>query len=104
MIVLNVQSRDRGQLEAVAELILKDRLAIDVNIQSDVERFTYKDGGIEKRTHHVLRARTKALLFPLIDRRLREAFGNDLPELFSVPIIHMDWDQTLQLRQDIEDV
>jgi len=104
MIVLNVQSRDRSQLEKVAELLLKDRLAIDVNIQSDVERCDYKHGVLEKRRHHVLRARTKALLFPIIDRRLREAFGNDLPELFSVPIIHMDWDQTLQLRQDIEDV
>lgn len=104
MIVLNVQSRDRSQLEAVAELLLKDSLAIDVNMQSDVERYYLRDGVMEKRPHHVLRARTKALLFPLIERRLKEKFGYDLPELFSVPIVHMDWDQSLQLRQDIEDV
>jgi uncharacterized protein involved in tolerance to divalent cations len=104
MIVLNVQSQDRGQLEVAAELMLKDRLAIDINIQSDVERCSLNDGVLEKHRHHVLRARTKALLFPLIDRRLREVFKDDMPELFSVPIVNMDWDQILQLRHDIEDV
>ena len=104
MIVLNIQSDDRGQLEAAAELILKEKLAIDVNIQSNIERFTFFAGNLERRKHHVLRARTKALLFPLIERRLREQFDRNMPELFSVPIIHMDWDQTRQLRQDIEEV
>ena len=104
MIVLNVQSEDHTQLEVVAELILKERLAIDVNIQSEVERYILNDGMLEKRVHHVLRARTKALLFPLIERRLREVFNNEMPELFSVPIVNMDWGQILQLREDIEDV
>ena len=104
MIVLNIQSHDRGQLEVAAEVMLKDRLAVDINIQSDVERCFLEDSVLVKKKHHVLRARTKALLFPLIDRRLREIFKDDMPELFSVPIVNMDWDQILQLRQDIEDV
>ena len=105
MIVLNVQSPDIKVLEEAAEILLHQHLAIDVNIASGVNRHTLEDGNVVVRPHCVLRARTKALLFPLIDRRLRERFaGDNMPEVFSVPIVNMDWDQIVQLRNDIEDV
>jgi len=104
MIVLNIQSDDRKQLDEAAELLLKERLVIDINIRSDIERYTMKEGKVDKRMHHVMRARTKSLLFPTIEKLLRTQFKINMPELFSVPIIHMDWDQTLQLRDDLEEV
>ena len=104
MIVLKVVSTDRNQIEEIAVLLLQKHLAIDIDLKTNVERLSLKDDQLQRSYVHELSGKTKALLFPGIDKMLVEEYGERLPEVYSVPIIHMDWDQTLTLRQEILDV
>ena len=44
--------------------------------------------------------KTKALLFNTIDELLREKYPNNMPTLFSIPIVHMDWEQADELVKE----
>ncbi len=104
MIVLKVVSPDINLIEDVAHVLLKKHLAIDVDIRKDIDRMSLSDQGLQRTPVHELSAKTKALLFPSIDKLLIEMYPEGRPEVYSVPIIHMDWDQTLILRKEIVDV
>ena len=43
-------------------------------------------------------AQTKGLLFDKIDRRLRGLYKQNMPVLYSVPIVNMDWEQADLLK------
>ena len=47
---------------------------------------------------------TKSLLFETIDLRLRAQYPNHMPEVFSTPIIHIDWDLAKSLIESVEKV
>ncbi len=104
MIVLKVVSPDLNLVEDVALLLLRNHLAIDVDIRSDIDRVVSDESGLVRTSVHELSAKTKALLFPSIDKLLIEKYPDGRPEVYSVPIIHMDWDQTLILRRQVVDV
>ncbi len=104
MIVLKVVSPDLGQIEEIAMMLLQKHLAIDIDLKPNVERLSLNGEEFNRSNVHELSAKTKALLFPSIDKMLVDRYGAELPEVYSVPIIHMDWDQTLTLRQEILDV
>lgn len=104
MIVLKVVSPDAKVIEDIAVYLLREHLAIDVDINSSTDRVSLQNGVLERRPTYVLSAKTKALLFPSIDKLLIEKYPEGSPEVYSVPIIHMDWDQTLILRKEIVDV
>ena len=104
MIVLKVVSPDINLIEDVAMVLLKRQLAIDIDIRKNVDRVSLSQEGLIRTPVHELSAKTKALLFPAIDKMLIEMYPEGRPEVYSLPIIHMDWDQTLILRKEIVDV
>lgn len=104
MILLKISGKDEQQIEEIASLLLKERLGIDMNIERHLERLTYEDDQVVTEWVCLLTAKTKALLFPTIDHMLKEKYGNDIPEIYSVPIIHMDWEQSNQLIRDVKEV
>jgi len=97
MIFLRISSFDEAQVLEVARLLASERLAMDVNIQRDLERITLVEGELQARPLFLLTAKTRANLFSTIDARLRAMYGYELPELFSLPIVHMDWEQSREL-------
>jgi uncharacterized protein involved in tolerance to divalent cations len=101
LIQLRISSYSTTQIVEIAELLLKDHLAIDVNITRDVERLTLEGNELKRETKTLLTAKTKALLFPHIDRLLRELYPQNLPEIYSLAIVQMDWDQANKLRKDV---
>ena len=104
MIHLRITSFSEDIMEQVADLLLKNRLAIDMDIDRDVERLVYEKDQVISRQLYVLTASTKSLLFPRIDQMLRDQFGDDVPEIYGLAIVHMDWDQKQHLTEDLEKV
>lgn len=103
MIVLVVCSPDKITVERIAKLLVEEHLAIDINIEL-VERVRLKGDDLVASDMFRLMGKTKALLFPTIDKKLHEMLDGVLPEIYSIPIVHMDWEQTLKLRQDVQGV
>lgn len=104
MILLHVLSEDAEQLDNIAADLLKNRLIATANIDYGRSRFTISNGEIKKVNIHVLTAATKALLFETIDNRLRHQYSEKMPEVFSTPIIHIDWDLAKSLIEYVEKV
>jgi len=93
-------SYDQNQIDAIAKQLLKERLIVSAKITVVNEAMLIK-GQISKKEQYLLLAKTKALLFPVINKRLNETFPVNLPEIFSTPIVDMDWHQADKLVKRI---
>lgn len=97
MILLLISSNSERKLEQIAQLLLSKKLAVDVTIGSDQEQLIVAQNGLERKKDFLLRAKTKALLFSKINKTIRELYSDDLPRIFSIPIVNMDWEQAEDL-------
>ena len=104
MIVLRITDPDTSKIEKIATLLLKERLALDIEIRQDVERYTYKRQKLTSNKIAVLEAKTKALLFTAIDKRIHEEFPEDPPDVYSLPIVNMSWERTQYLKRVLKSV
>lgn len=98
MILLNIFCKEKQQAIDIAHLLLDDRYILDANIIETTKISNKKNGvGYDTRNCFLLTGKTKALLFPTIDKILIEKYPINMPELFSVPIVNMDWEQAKTL-------
>jgi len=104
MIQLRVSSKSEKQILEIAELLIKEHYAIDLNILPNHKRLSLENGKIVTNELFLLTGKTKGLLFTSIDKLLNEKYPNDLPEIYSLPIVHMDWEQSKQLTEEIKSV
>lgn len=102
MIFLRISSRDEDKMEQIATLLLEEKLVIDVNIKRGLERLTMKNGVLVKTKICLLTAKTKSLLFSTIDQRLKKEFPEKMPELYALPIVNMDWEQSKELSEVVK--
>ena len=103
MILLRLVSNSEAKIESIALLLLRENLAIDVNIQRGLERVELSAGELISTKIYRLTAKTKALLFSKIDERLNDEFPNNLPEVHALPIVEMDWNQAELLKLTLSD-
>ena len=103
MIFLRISSYNESVIEQIAELLLRERLVIDVNITRNIERLILDVGKMRKVTTTLITSKTKGLLFAQIDEKVRTQFPNEKMEIYSLPIIHMDWEEAKHLREDIQE-
>lgn len=101
MIYLRLSSPDPNQIKEIATLLLEEHLIIDVNVKENIERWNLIFNQIKKTDIFLLTGKTRASLFPKIDKILREKYPSTMPELYSIPIVHMDWEQADQLQKFI---
>jgi len=101
MILIRISDNNEQEIEKIAEMLLEKRLIMDVIILRGIERWEHHDDSIVKSEVTLLTAKTKALLFPKIDKILRKAYPDAMPELFSLPIVNMDWEQSKHLVEEV---
>ena len=101
MVLLRVVSKDEKQIEQIAHMLLEKSLVIDVNMKRHLDRAELEEGVLRFVPVYLLTAKTKGLLFPTIDKLLNERFPDKLPEVYSLPIVHMDWAQSRHLSNEV---
>lgn len=104
MIQLVIASESKDQLEEVAEYLLTNHLVISVDFHYDIKRIELENGKLKKYTIHFITGKTKSLLFSEIDLRLRNKYVENIPEIYSHPIINMDWELANKLKADTEKI
>ena len=105
MIFLRISCEKETAIERIAEALLKERLVIDVNVKRNIERWCLnEEGSILKKTVSLLTCKSKGLLFKRIDERIVELTEGLHMEIYSVPIVHMDWEDTQHLLSEVVDV
>lgn len=104
MIQLVIASGSKEQIEEIAEYLLTNHLVISVDFHYDIKRIELENGELKNYTVHSIAGKTKSLLFSEIDLRLRNKYPANIPEIYSHPIINMDWELANKLKSDTEKI
>lgn len=95
MIKLTIISNTSEQANEIAHLLLNESLVIEAVIFEDTKclRLNANKKVVEKLSTTII-CTTKSLLFEQIDSLLKGKYIKEMPVLYSVPIINMDWEQS----------
>jgi uncharacterized protein involved in tolerance to divalent cations len=104
MIQIVIASESKEQLEEIAEYLLTNHLVLSVDFHHDIRRIDFKNGKLNRHNIHFIAGKTKSLLFNEIDARLRNMYRDNIPEIFSHPIINMDWELVNKLKSETEKI
>jgi len=104
MIELKISHQDEKVIEQCAEVLLKSKLAMDLRIEKNIVRLELKGADIVSTPMHLLTAKTKALLFTNVENKIKATFPGSPPEVYSLPIVNMDWDQVQHLQEELQRV
>lgn len=103
MVLVHIVTKDNQQAEEIAEYLLKKKLML--NAMFSKVTVMERQGESVIRTKKVLiMGKTKALLFNMIDKELLQKYGENMPELYTVAIVNMDWQQADKLVNETEKV
>jgi uncharacterized protein involved in tolerance to divalent cations len=104
MILLRISSQNEQKILDIARILMEERLVIDLTIKRNVEHLLLEDGKIITEPLTQLTGKTKALLFPEIDKRIKDMYDKEIPDIYSLPIVHMDWAKREQLSHEVQPV
>ncbi len=104
MIQIQITTNTPQQATKLAKALLDEHLILDAKI-TRVEKIGAK-GRVYRRAivQYMILARTKALLFPVINKFIKERNFKSSIEIYSVPIVHMDENQAAILRKSLKKV
>jgi uncharacterized protein involved in tolerance to divalent cations len=91
MVNVHLLVTKRIAIERIAEWLLKENLAVSVEIDWSREHFILHNEELFKETVHKISFITKSSEFTLIEEHIKSEFGEDLKELYSEPIIYHNW-------------
>ena len=95
MILLHVVAESKNQAVEIADYLIENKLLLDAVItEKVVVRKQNKDGKFHSIDQALVMGRTKSLLFNYIDQKLRKRYPDDMPLVYSVAIVNMDWEQS----------
>ncbi|MEQ9404552.1 MAG: divalent cation tolerance protein CutA [Cyclobacteriaceae bacterium] len=94
MILLHISTKDEQQAEEIVEFLIREKLVVDAFISDGEKQKLGNDGKIMKELQFLITAKAKALLFDKIDKEIRKKYASDVPEIYSLPIVNMDWGQS----------
>ena len=98
MVLLHIITNNRDQAIEIIDSLSENKLMLHgVIIEKLTGRKKTKDGAYQDVEQILVIGQTKALLFNTIDELLREKYKQDMPVLYSVPIVNMDWEQSKEL-------
>jgi len=100
MILIHIVTDSKQQADEVSELLINEKLILSAFITEEIIHRKKVNDVVTSFKNILLTGKTKALLFNSIDELLREKYPNNMPTLFSVPIVHMDWEQADELVKE----
>ena len=75
-----------------------------MDFHHDIDRKEMENEKVVSYKIHFITGKTKSLLFKEIDMRLRNMYKDDIPEIFSHPIVNMDWELSDKLKSSVEKI
>lgn len=104
MITIHILAPSENSAEQIAKWLLTDKL-VYLNVDIDQQETFILDhtGAIAKVKSYKLQARTKALLYSIIEKGLQTRFGSE-PFLYSTPIAAMDTAHSKLLIEGLQKV
>ena len=105
MMSLTLISKSQEQADEIAKYLIKEKLVIEANLIPGTQcyRLAPNNEIVTQKTVSLI-CTTKSLLFDKIDKHLKETYGPDMPTMYSVPVVNMDWEQSKILVEGTQSV
>lgn len=100
MILIHIVTDNKQQADEISELLINEKLILSAFVTEEIIHKKKVNETITSEKNILITGKTKALLFNAIDEFLRDKYPNNMPTLFSVPIVHMDWEQANELVKE----
>lgn len=100
MILLNVLCSSMQQAHDLAEVLLLEHLWVDAFIGEEGQLMKRRKKETIEETRVKVQGMTRAVLYDRVNQRIRELYPYDMPILYAVPIVSMDWEQSEHLLKD----
>lgn len=100
MMLLNVLCSSMQQAHDLAEVLLLERLWVDAYIGVEGQLMKRRKKETVEETRVKVQGMTRTALYDRINQRIRELYPYDMPILYAVPIVSMDWEQSEHLLKD----
>jgi uncharacterized protein involved in tolerance to divalent cations len=101
MVLIHIVTDDEKQAIEITDLLIEKKLILNaLMIEKTKMRRRLKDGTFETHPQTLVIGKTKGLLFNDIDLLLREKYEENMPTLYSIAIVNMDWDQADELMTE----
>ena len=101
MVLIHIICNTDQQATEIVDLLVEEKLILNaVILERVVVRKKGGNGQLQSEKQTLIMGKTKSLLFNNIDERLREKYKDEMPDLYSVPIVNMDWEQTGKLMEE----
>lgn len=101
MILVHVFLDSVEEANELADLLLLERLILTATIHENTVRKKLEDGKIVSKNQVLLLGKSKSLLFKDIEETIKKKYGDDLPSLYSMPIVQMEWGLSEQLKSRV---
>lgn len=102
MIFLRILSKDESMIDLLALELLRENLVIDLTIKRHMTRVELINNELTEFPVYLLTAKTRGVLFTTIDKFIKKKYAKNMPEVYSLPIVHMDWEQADSLLNNIK--
>lgn len=97
MILMHIICKQKEQAEEISDYLMDEKLIISSTIYPEVLKKQLVNGEKKTSKHTIIHCRTKALLFNEIEERIKGKYPGNIPIMYSVPIVNMNWEQAKQL-------
>lgn len=91
MIAIHIITENRKDADKISAYLVANRLMLKPFI-------------IDNTNECIIIGRTKALLFEKINTTIKDLNFDSSPIVYSMPILHMDWDEVSKLQTSLEQV
>ncbi len=101
MVLLHVITNDTNQTDEIVDQLITQKLLLSgITIEDVNVKKMGHEGNIISEKQSLIMGTTKALLFNKIDAFLRDKYPDNVPTVYSIPIVNMDWEQADQLVKE----
>jgi uncharacterized protein involved in tolerance to divalent cations len=101
MVLIHIVTDSEEQAIEITDMLIEKKLILNaLMIEKTKMRKRAKDGAFEMHPQTLVIGKTKGLLFNDIDLLLREKYSKNMPTLYSIAIVNMDWDQADELMAE----
>ncbi|AWV96966.1 hypothetical protein [Arcticibacterium luteifluviistationis] len=91
MVLIHLLINNKDLLIQISEWLLKENLAVSVEVDYTREHFIIENDKVVKETVHKLSFISKASEFSSIHKALEARCGDALKEIYSVPVVYQNW-------------
>mgnify|MGYP003639716305 CR=1 FL=1 len=102
MILLHIISDEEKQAIEIVDFLMEENLLLEaVLLEKVTVRKKKQSGKPESTTQTLIMGKTKGLLFNRIDQMLKDKYQEKMPIIYSTPIVHIDWEQSKKLVNEV---